>query len=325
MKTPLVFNIALVLALILQVLAIIYALRLVKRTKYNAIWILCVIGFVLVAFERYFELMILRGEKSNFYVATALGIGVSVCISVAVLFAHRLVSYLERLNRQRALFNRRIMTAVLRAEERSRLDFSKELHDGLGPLLSSAKMSLSALSREGLSEQQRDIVNNTTYVLEEALRSVREISNNLSPQVLMDFGLSQAVHNFTTRCAALHGVAIRFNTNLRSERFNNDVEVIIYRVICELINNSLKHSGCTTIKLELNYDNGNILLNYADNGRGFDPQAMLECGMGLSNMDSRISSLGGTFAIDSSKGNGMKAKVCVTVNRTSDGKDSSRG
>ena len=148
MGTPLALNIVVAIALLLQMVAIIYAIRLVKRTKYNAIWILCIIGFVLIAVERYFELLSVNGEQVQLYISIALGIGVSVCVSFAVLFAHRLVSYLERVDRQRALFNRRIMSAVLRAEEHSRLNFSKELHDGLGPLLSSAKMSLSALSRE---------------------------------------------------------------------------------------------------------------------------------------------------------------------------------
>lgn len=325
MGTPLALNIVVAIALLLQMVAIIYAIRLVKRTKYNAIWILCIIGFVLIAVERYFELLSVNGEQVQLYISIALGIGVSVCVSFAVLFAHRLVSYLERVDRQRALFNRRIMSAVLRAEEHSRLNFSKELHDGLGPLLSSAKMSLSALSREGLTEEQRDsIVSNTTYVLEEALRSVREISNNLSPQVLLDFGVAQAVRNFVSRLSALNDVEMHFNTTLSTERFNGDVEVIIYRVICELINNSLKHSGCTSISLTLDYDQSVITLRYADNGRGFDPQAMLYCGMGLSNISSRVSSLGGNFTIDSTRGEGMNAIITVQVNSLPDDKDSAR-
>ncbi len=322
MTTPLALKIVIALALLLQIAAIFFAMRLVKRTKYNAIWILCIIGFIFIAAERYFELVSINGRPVNLYISIALGVGVSICVSFAVMFAHRLVNYLDRLDRQRSLFNSRILTAVLRTEERSRLNISKELHDGLGPLLSSAKMSLSALSNEGLTAEQREIVSNTTYVIDEAIRSVREISNNLSPQVLIDFGLAQAVHNFTSRCTALHGVGIRFSTSLRNERFDNNVEVIIYRVICELIHNSLKHSGCTSIKLTLNFDNKHILLDYSDNGRGFDPKAMIECGMGLSNISSRVNSLGGIFNIESAKGKGMSATIKVTVNSYNDAENS---
>lgn len=314
MGTPLALKIVVILALILQFVAIVYALRLVKRTKYSAIWILCIIGFVLIGVERYFEVIGIENDQVGLYISIALGVVVSICISVAVLFAHRLVNYLDRVDRQRAMFNRRIMTEVLRAEERSKQHFSKELHDGMGPLLSSAKMSLSALSQDGLSEQQRELLSNTIYILDQALRSVREISNNLSPQVLVDFGLSQAVQNFTSRLSVMHGVVIRFNTPLTTERFDGDVEVIVYRVICELINNSLKHSGCTDIVLNLEYQDNTLILNYADNGRGFDPETVTDCGMGLSNISSRISSLGGTFTINSAKGMGFKATAQVQVN-----------
>ena len=115
MGTPLALKIVVVIALILQLIAIIYAIRLVRRTKYNAIWILCIIGFVLIAVERYFEVVGVENTQAGLYISIALGVSVSICVSVAVMFAHRLVSYLERVDRQRSIFNRRIMTAVLRA------------------------------------------------------------------------------------------------------------------------------------------------------------------------------------------------------------------
>ena len=92
------------------------------------------------------------------------------------MYAHKLFKYIDRLNRQRQLLNKRILTAVLRTEEKSRSRFSKELHDGLGPLLSSAKMSLSALAGERREEERGEIIANTTYVIDEAIRSLREIS-----------------------------------------------------------------------------------------------------------------------------------------------------
>lgn len=209
--------------------------------------------------------------------------------------------------------DRRILTAVLRTEEKTRANFSKELHDGLGPLLSSAKISLSALSHSDMTAEQRDIFNNTLYVVDEALRSLREISNNLSPHALTDFGLARGIQIFVDKAAALHKVKISFATNLRGERYDPDIEVIMYRVVCELITNSLKHSGCSEIRLSLSVAGDTLEMQYSDNGRGFDPQAMMDCGMGLSNINSRVSSLNGTFDIRSSKGRGMCASVKVNV------------
>ena len=110
-----------------------------------------------------------------------LEIVISICLSIGVMYAHKLFKYIGRLNRQRQLLNKRILTAVLRTEEKARSRFSKELHDGLGPLLSSARMSLSALARDERSPEQKEIIDNTTYVIDEAIRSLREFSNNLSP------------------------------------------------------------------------------------------------------------------------------------------------
>ena len=150
-------------------------------------------------------------------------------------------------------------------------------------------------------------------MIDEAIRSLREISNNLSPHVLNDFGLARGIQNFVGKSSAMHDVKIRFTTNLRSERYDTDVEVILYRVVCELVNNSLKHSGCTEINLSLSKSGDTLALDYTDNGRGFNPAAVTDCGMGLSNIASRINSLYGRFDITSAKGVGMQAKIRVST------------
>lgn len=309
-------KILLVISILIQSVATVYALRLVRATKYNSVWILFIVGFSLLSVERLVQLLMACDvEVIPRWWFAYLGIVVSVCLSIGVMYAHKLFKYIDRLNRQRQTLNRRILTAVLRTEEKERSRFSKELHDGLGPLLSSAKMSLSALSREERTPEQREILDNTTYVIEEAIRSLREISNNLSPHVLNDFGLARGVQHFIDRSAAMHNVKIRFTTNLRTERYDKDAEVILYRVICELINNSLKHAACTNVNLSLSQTGTLLVLDYSDNGRGFDPQAMMDCGMGLSNIASRINSLGGTFDMKSDKGKGMRASIRVETAR----------
>ena len=304
-------KILLIVAIAIQMVAMVFAVRLIRTTKYNSIWILFVIGFTLLSVERIVQLMRASGQALPYEVFVWLGLGISISMSIGVMYAHKLFRYIARLNRQRQLLNKRILTAVLRTEEKSRSHFSKELHDGLGPLLSSAKMSLSAIRREDLPADQQEIIGNTTYVIEEAIRSPREISNNLSPQVLNDFGLARGIQNFINRSSSVDEVKIRFTTNLRAERFDTDVEVIMYRIVCELINNSLKHSGCSEINLSLSKSGNLLSLDYSDNGKGFDPEAMTDCGMGLSNIASRINSLNGTFDIASAKGRGMRAKVQV--------------
>lgn len=300
-------------AIIVQFIAMYYAVRLVRATKYNSIWILFIIGFVVLAAERLLQLWGSYGHSVPMLTTVWFDIIISICVSAGIVMLDRLIDYIDRLNRHRQLIDKRILTAVLRTEEKSRATFSKELHDGLGPLLSSAKISLSALSRTEMDSERKEIFDNTLYVVEEALRSLREISNNLSPHVLTDFGLARGIRNFIDRSQALHNVKLSFATNLRGERYNTDIEVIMYRVACELVTNSLKHSGCSEIRLTLSATGDLLEMQYSDNGRGFNPQAMMDCGMGLSNIASRINSLNGEFDIRSSKGKGMTATVKVNV------------
>lgn len=301
----------------LQTLATIAAIRLVRLTKYNSIWILLIIGMAAMSVTRYGQYVQTFVADSTAKAPNELYIWLdavaSLCIAVGVLYAHKLFTYIGHLDHQRKLTNKRILTAVLRTEEKFRSRYSRELHDGMGPLLSSAKMSMSVLAKRAEDEENRELIASTSAVIDEAIRSLREISNNLSPQVLNDFGLVRGITNFINKNPQLRTIEMRFDTNLRKERFDHDIEVILYRVICELINNSLKHSGCTKIELDLQLVYDRIYLTYSDNGRGFDTQAVADYGMGMSNLTSRIHSLGGTIEITSQPNKGMAASIVVST------------
>lgn len=301
----------------LQTLATIAAIRLVRLTKYNSIWILLIIGMAAMSVTRYVQYVQTFVDDSTAKAPNELYIWLdavaSLCIAVGVLYAHKLFTYIGHLDHQRKLTNKRILTAVLRTEEKFRSRYSRELHDGMGPLLSSAKMSMSVLAKRAEDEENRELIASTSAVIDEAIRSLREISNNLSPQVLNDFGLVRGITNFINKNPQLRTIEMRFDTNLRKERFGHDIEVILYRVICELINNSLKHSGCTKIELDLQLVYDRIYLTYSDNGRGFDTQAVADYGMGMSNLTSRIHSLGGTIEITSQPNKGMAASIVVST------------
>lgn len=307
-------EILLIAAIAVQCVAMYYALRLVRKTKYNSVWILFIIGclmllLMIMLLNRHF---VGRSEYST-DMFIVMGSVISLCLSVSVMYAHRLFGYIDRLNRRQELFNKRLLTAVLRTEEKSRAHFAKELHDGMGPLLSSVKMSLTALKYEQRPERRSQLNDNTLMVIEEAIRSLREISNNMQPQVLKDFGLERALRNFIDRSGALRNISLHFKTDLGERRFDPDIEVIVYRVVCEFIHNSLKHSGCGNITLELHCDEAMLAVHYADDGCGFDINDLPDAGMGLSNISSRIKSVNGTFTLESAKGNGMRADIELSL------------
>lgn len=315
-----VLQILLIISVILQLLAAGTAIRLTRVTKYNFSWILFTVALTVMAFTRFGEYYQVVADKElrlpqDFFIW--LGVLTSLCFAVGVFYVKKIFNYINKLDFQRRLTEKRILNTVLRTEEKERMRFSKELHDGLGPLLSSARMSLSALGKSSSqTEADREIIDNTNYVIEEAIRSLREISNNLSPHILKDFGLARGINNFIAKSTGLNKIKINFTTNLKTERFDTDVEVILYRVICELINNSIKHSGGTRIDLILLYNNQTLSLEYTDDGKGFNLPAVLDVGMGLSNITSRINSLKGTCDITSSKGKGMRASIRIDLSKT---------
>lgn len=302
-----------IISMIVQTVAILFAIRLVRVTKYNAIWILFIMGFLMLSAERYMQLITYNGGEVSQEAFYFMGIAVSIGLSVGVMYAHKLFMYIERLNLQRSLTSKRILSAVLRTEEKARARYSSELHDGLGPLLSSAKMSISAIEHATSTQEQEEIIANTTVLIDEAIRSLREISNNLSPHVLSDFGVARAISSFInkSKSASLHQTKIEFESNIEGVRYDTNLEVVLYRVVCELINNSLKHARCSRVTLSLMCADGQLTLTYRDDGRGFDPEAMVDCGLGLSNIASRINALNGTLDIKSGDGEGMVAVISV--------------
>ena len=310
-----VIKILLIISIILQLGAASVAIGMIQKTKYNLSWMLFTVALTGLACLRFGEYVQMTHMEElhlpqEFFVW--LGIITSLCFAGGILIVNKIFNYIARTESQRRISERRILNTVLRTEEKERQRFSKDLHAGLGPLLSSAKMSVSALNSADMSEQNKEIIRNVNYVVDEAIRSLREISANLSPHVLNDFGLSRAISNFINKLPRGE-MRIVIETNLKNERFDTDIEVILYRVVCELINNSLKHSGAARVDLSLHYQQGQIRIRYKDNGCGFDPDKVGQKGMGISNIFSRISSLKGEVSIDSSPGAGMRAVVDIHI------------
>ena len=310
-----VLKILLIVTIILHLVTAVLAIRLVWLTKYNSAWMLITAGLTAMALQRMLEFAQMAGW--DFYLSREVsawtGVVTSLCFAIGVLLIRKILSHITMTEKKRRVYERRILDAVIRTEEKERQRFSKELHDGLGPLLSSAKMSVSALERMNTDPEQKELIQNTYLVVDEAVRSLRELSNNMNPNILTNFGLARAVSSFINKLSAFSKVKVNFSTNLQEVRFDADVEVILYRVICEMINNSLKHASAEHLNLSiLRMPGEEINIIFEDDGVGFVPEEVLnnpEGGMGMSNMFSRIASLKGNVDIDSAPGEGTRIRI----------------
>ncbi len=312
-----VLKILLIITIILQLVTAVMAIRLVRITKYNSAWMLLTAGLISMTLQRMLEFAQMIGW--DFYLSREVsawtGVVTSLCFAIGILLIHKILTYINLTEKKRRVYERRVLNAIIRTEEKERQRFSKELHDGLGPLLSSAKMSVSALDRMNEDPKQKELIQNTYLVIDEAVRSLRELSNNMNPNVLTNFGLARAVSSFINKLSAFSAVQVHFSTNLQERRFDPDVEVILYRVVCEVVNNSLKHASASHIDLALMLTPADeITIFFEDDGVGFVPEEVLnraEGGMGLSNIFSRISSLKGDIQIDSAPGKGTRINIAA--------------
>jgi signal transduction histidine kinase len=289
-----------------------------KLTKYRLSWILLSLAFVFMAVRKIIQFFeILRGTPSYTWLMIDewLGVLISVMIITGVILIRELFYSLKRAESDRLRSEKRVINAIINTEEDERKRFAKDLHDGLGPLLSTVKMSLSALHERIKDPSGKVILNNTNHLVNEAIATIKDISNNLSPHILTNFGLASAIGAFTTKINQTKAIVIDFNSNMEKIRLENDKEVVIYRAVCELINNSILHSGASKIEIELNKHEKFVTLQFYDNGRGFDTATLTKedtKGMGLSNIETRVKTVEGVFILESTKGKGTSALIKIT-------------
>lgn len=312
-----VSTIVVYISLLLQVAAAVIAISLFKRTKFNASWILISTGFLLMAVSLVFELwptIYPEMEEEMLIIQRWLAFIISLVLLVGVFYIRKIFQFMRRLDELRRETEKRVLAAVIRTEEQERQRFAKELHDGLGPLLSVIKMLVSGLDSDKQPEMNDRIKQNLRQAVDEAIAGVRDISANISPHILNNFGLKDAVEAFIKRLRQSGEFKVYFTTNLEDQRFNYNVEVILYRVICELINNTLRHANATRVTIDIQLEDGGLYLEYTDNGIGFDISTVsAHNGMGLNNMRYRLQSGNGDIEIVSEHGKGMRANAFIRV------------
>ncbi|GAB3571731.1 tetratricopeptide repeat-containing sensor histidine kinase [Hymenobacter daeguensis] len=217
----------------------------------------------------------------------------------------------QQLTQQRA-------AAVLEAEETERRRIGADLHDGVGQLLSVAKLNLHGLCEDLhplLSPEQQHRFEDAIGVVDEGVREVRGISHNLLPNALIKRGLARAVREFLDLIQRPGRLRIHVETlGLDEFRLAPTVESTLYRVVQEVVQNIVKHAQATEINLQLIRHAHELTLLVEDNGVGFDPAALgPDAGIGLKNIESRVAYLGGTLHLDSRPGHGTTVTATVPL------------
>lgn len=202
--------------------------------------------------------------------------------------------------------------SLLLGQEMERRRLAKEIHDGVGPNMSTLKLQIDSIIRKATSEEIISSLEEINISISEIATEIRQISHDLMPSSLIDFGVVTALSNFSKRISASSDLEVHYQSNIIDGQLSKEHELNIYRIVQELINNALKYSKCKSIEISLRQDNDEINILVEDDGIGMDTTLHSE-GVGLNNIITRVESLQGEIDIDSQIGSGVSVYIALPI------------
>ncbi|MFP4467718.1 MAG: histidine kinase [Bacteroidales bacterium] len=205
--------------------------------------------------------------------------------------------------------------SILETEQKERKRFAEDLHDSLGPLLSTIKLYLNSFESTRYDQEQRSImIRQANEVINEAITNAKSIANNLRPNLLEDFGLKVALTSFFEHVRNTNAIDVKFNYKDGESRLNPNKESVLYNTILELTNNALRHSDANSVSVNIKHNGDICQVRYTDDGKGCDLQHTESCyphGFGIQNIVNRIQSYNGQIDLWSAPNKGFQAQIQV--------------
>lgn len=202
--------------------------------------------------------------------------------------------------------------AVLKGEEQERSRLAKDLHDGLGGMLSGIKYSFQHMKGNMiLTPDNAQAFERSMEMLDSSIKEMRRVAHNMMPEALMKFGLDAALNDFCNDINQSGALKVNYQSiGLKNEKLENTTAITIYRIAQELINNVIKHADAAQALLQVT-KNGDVLsLTVEDDGKGFDKNLLLQAkGMGWSNIANRVEFLKGKLDVQTEPNNGTSILI----------------
>src|SRR6476469_459155 len=234
------------------------------------------------------------GVSSALFLGT-LGMLVLVIVLVIFIIVHHrnVLRYQLQLQRLEQAQQKILLNASIRLQEEERQRIAADLHDDAGPLLATARLYLSENLVNQDKATQLQSIYQTRQILDDTIQLIRNISHSLMPPTLKNFGLESAVNDLFQKISGSGSINASSRFHDYSERLKPEKELVVFRIIQELVNNILKHSNSSFIHLTQNMHHENFLLRIHHDGRGivqsdFEKLTKSNIGLGLKNISSRM-------------------------------------
>jgi len=204
-----------------------------------------------------------------------------------------------------------LLKAVFETQESERKRLAEDLHDSVGQVLSAIKLNLHRLEKVNTDNPQ-PLLADTRQLTDECIQEIRNIIHNVLPPVLTDYGLEEALAGLCLKIEQTTNVQVKLKKKFDDVRLKPEIELAFYRIAQELFSNAIKHAEATDINLTITKEDGWLVLEFKDNGKGF---AMNEVkhGFGLKNIESRVQLINGEVNVYTKPKNGTITIVRVTI------------
>ncbi len=255
-------------------------------------------------------------KKNN----TILGLSILAILSSLVFY----LLYNRNKAKQSALLQAAIITqqdiatkGIIEAEERERKRIASDLHDGVGQLMTAAWLNMQAINEKtkNTDKDTAELLDKAMHLVDESCKEVRAVSHNMMPNALLKKGLINAVREFLQQIN-VKSTKINLQTENLEHPLPSNVEMVLYRVIQESVNNVIKHAEATSLDISINQDETGIDVMIEDNGKGFNfSEANKKDGIGLQNIKSRIEYLKGTVEWNTAENKGTLVAIHIPENK----------
>lgn len=221
----------------------------------------------------------------------------------------------HQLSTERFNYQKELLRSSIIAQEEERKRIASELHDGIGQQLTALKMTWQSLQRQLREGRSPDGENmeRISEIVNETSRDVRELSHRMMPRTLSEMGLIPAIEDMLNKTLGHSAIKFTFEHYRIQGRMEERIEVSLYRILQELVNNVVKHSQASEMSVQLMRSQNHIVLIVEDNGKGFNFTQKEKSGIGLMNVTSRVNSVNGEISYQPSPGSGTLATVRIPV------------
>ena len=262
----------------------------------------------------------LDSNDPNFLLIFSVGTALMLLMASSIIFF--VVYYQKRMlqnkMQQQALegkYQKKLLKTTIESQEVERKRIASELHDGVGAMLSAAKLNLNFLKSSAKNDEATEAIFETKEMIDDTIESVRRISKDLLPASLEKFGLVEALKEFCEKVSS-PSTKVVFEQTLSAYDFPSEEQLPVYRLVQEIVNNALKHASARVIIVQLELKDG-LKLHISDDGIGFNVEEIkndINKGVGLYNIENRVNMLGGQVELISEPGKGTSYQIRIDSN-----------